>query len=103
MAKKDIEDLFEQQILDAKLPLVTREFKFHPTRRWRADFCFVRPKIICEIMGGVWSHGAHVRPLGYEGDCEKMNNAVILGYKVMYFTSKMVKDGRAIEWLKGII
>ena len=39
----------------AGLPEPIPEYKFHPLRRWRADYCWPIHKVIVEIEGGVWT------------------------------------------------
>lgn len=72
-----------------------REFRFHPTRRWRFDLAWPDLLVACEIEGGTWNGGRHTRGSGFEGDCEKYNEAALLGWSVLRVTSKMVKDGTA--------
>ena len=50
-----------------------------------------------EIDGGTWVSGRHTRGAGFERDCEKLNTAVLLGWRVLRFTTGMVLDGRALE------
>ena len=72
-----------------------REHKFHPTRKWRADFlvgCWPN-HVLIEYEGGVWSRGRHTRGAGYAADCEKYREAVKLGFRVMRYTSQDLKDG----------
>jgi len=73
-----------------------REFRFHPTRKWRSDFAFPDKMLLVEFEGGVYTQGRHTRGAGFEGDCEKYNAAALLGYVVMRFTAKHVKGGTAI-------
>ena len=82
----------------AKLAPV-RELHFHPERRWRFDFAFPDKKIAVEIEGGVTNgphKSRHTTVTGFEGDCEKYNEAAILGWRVLRFTTKMVTKGHAI-------
>ena len=69
-----------------------REFKFHPTRKWRADFKVYNyeegVRILVEYEGGVWTRGRHTTGTGYANDCEKYREAVKLGYRVMRYTSR---------------
>lgn len=76
-----------------------REYKWHPTRRWRSDFCFT-DKVLVEIEGGVWTRGRHTRGQGFINDCEKYNNAAALGWRVFRFVSGTVEDGTAIQFVK---
>ena len=87
-----------------------REYEFHPVRDWRFDFLIADPDgsitkydpelILVDIQGGIWSKGAHVRGGGYQNDVDKMNAATALGWRVLWFTSEMVEDGSAIQFLK---
>ncbi|HBM2013199.1 TPA: hypothetical protein LUJ78_003785, partial [Acinetobacter baumannii] len=52
-----------------------QEYKFHPSRKWRADFLITGTKILIEVEGGIWSGGRHTRGKGYLGDMEKYNSA----------------------------
>jgi hypothetical protein len=49
-----------------------------------------------EVEGGSWIAGRHVRGRGFEADCEKYNQAVLLGWRVLRFTSAMVEDSTAL-------
>ena len=66
-------------------PMPKPEYRFHPTRRWRFDFAWPELKIAIELEGGVYSRGRHTRGKGYEQDCEKYNQAVLHGWRVLRF------------------
>lgn len=66
-------------------PDAVSEFRFHPSRKWRADFAIPSAKLLVEVDGGVWSGGRHTRGAGFVGDCEKLNAAACLGYRVLRF------------------
>lgn len=95
----DWETWLESVLDDRKIKSYTREHRFHKTRRWRFDFAFVDRKIAIEVEGGIWSGGRHVRPAGFEGDCEKYNEATILGWKIYRLTPTMIKSG----WIEKIL
>ena len=80
-----------------------QEFKFHPTRKWRADFHLKNKKILVEVEGGIWSNGRHTRGKGYLGDLEKYNAATMMGYQVIRFSTEQVKSGKAIEQIFKLI
>ena len=80
-----------------------QEFKFHPTRKWRADFHLKGKEILVEVEGGIWSNGRHTRGKGYLGDLEKYNEATMMGYQVIRFSTEQVKSGKAIEQIFKLI
>lgn len=92
-----------QQIKVAKLLPPVRQFKFNEFRKWRADFAWPMVMLIAEVDGGIWTGGRHVTGNGFEKDCEKMNAAVIAGYKVLRFTPDMVKRGEALATLQCLL
>lgn len=103
-----LELLFAQQVKDARLPEPDRDHRFHPTRKWAFDFAWSAPRsyppapIAVEIEGGTWIQGGHSRGKGYEEDCEKYAEALILGWRVLRVTTDMVEDGRAIALLRRL-
>jgi hypothetical protein len=85
--------IFQVQL--AGLPAPQREFIFHKKRKWRFDLAWPDLLIAVEIEGGIWTGGRHVRGEGYEGDCEKYNEAQLAGWMVLRFTPGMIKRGMA--------
>lgn len=63
-----------------------QEYKFHPKRKWRFDSAWPEKMIAVEFEGGIWTNGRHTRGKGYENDCEKYNNALLLGWRVFRLT-----------------
>jgi very-short-patch-repair endonuclease len=96
---KRISDGEEAFALDCKKYAiqVLREYRFHPTRKWRFDFWIPAHQLGVEIEGGTWMAGRHNRGSGYAKDLEKYNAATLLGYRVLRFTTQMVTSGEAIE------
>jgi very-short-patch-repair endonuclease len=75
-------------------PDAVAEFKFHPDRKWRADFSIPSEMLLIEIDGGAWSGGRHTRGAGFIGDMEKLNAAACLGYRVLRFMPQDCKPKR---------
>jgi hypothetical protein len=75
-----------------------REFRFHPTRKWRADFCVSSDatSILVEVEGGTWANGRHNRGYGMVEDIYKYNAEAIMGYRLLRFTPEMVTSGEAL-------
>ncbi|BFM65332.1 TPA: DUF559 domain-containing protein [Acinetobacter baumannii] len=80
-----------------------QEYKFHPTRKWRADFLITGTKILIEVEGGIWSGGRHTRGKGYIGDMEKYNSAAMMGFTVLRFSTEQVKAGVAIKQIEQLV
>ena len=89
-------------ILDDLFPAVTPEYKFHPSRKWRADFAIPHLYILIEIEGGVYTKGRHTRGKGYTNDCEKYNAAGLLGYTVYRFTYEHLRNGYFTDFIKQL-
>lgn len=73
-----------------------REHQFC-ARKWRFDFAVPDKRVAFEIEGGTWISGRHNTGAGSQKDMEKYNEAAILGWKVLRFTTDMVKSGYAIQ------
>lgn len=76
------------------------EYRFHPKRKWRFDFCVPRVKLAIELEGAIWVQGRHTTGQGFQADLEKYNEATLLGWKVFRFSVDDVMHGRAREVLK---
>lgn len=83
----------------AGLPEPVAEYRFAPPRRWRFDFAWPGQAIALEVDGGGFINGRHSRGLGIEKDCEKFNEAVLIGYTVLRVTPRLVANGTAINLL----
>lgn len=92
-----LEALLAIQLRASVITGYVREFKFAPGRRWRFDFAWWNERLAVEVEGGTWSGGRHVRPGGFELDCEKYNRAVLLGWRVLRFTARQVQSGEAVS------
>jgi very-short-patch-repair endonuclease len=75
------------------------EHRFHPTRRWRFDAAFPEKRIGVEIDGGAFIGGRHTRGVGFKNDCEKLNNAALLGWRVFRFLPEQIRNGEVYDTL----
>ena len=96
------ESLLATQLKALKI-VFEQEFKFHPKRKWRADFHLVGKMILVEVEGGIWSGGRHTRGKGYLGDIEKYNAATVMGYRVLRFSTEQVKSGLAVQQIEKMV
>ena len=65
-----------------------KEYKFHPTRKWRFDYAFPESMVAVEVEGGVWTGGRHTSGAGFLKDMEKYNTALLHGWRVYRVTPK---------------
>ena len=68
-----------------------RQYAFHPTRRWTFDFAFPSVRLAVEVEGA-----RHRTYKGHRDDCEKMNAAVAMGWRILRFPSDLSR--LAPEW-----
>jgi len=95
------EALLSTQLRALKVPH-TPEHQFHEGRKWRFDFAFPN-QLAVEIDGG--NHMARVvngKPVAIgrhtkAADYQKLNQAALDGWRVMRFTTQMVRSGEAIN------
>ncbi|MEP6673002.1 MAG: hypothetical protein ABJF10_27830 [Chthoniobacter sp.] len=67
-------------------PALEREYRFHPERRWRADFAHIESRTLIEVEGGIYIQGRHNRPQGFAADAEKYLEAALEGWRVLRLT-----------------
>lgn len=86
-----------------QLPVPEYEHYFYPGREWRFDLAWPEMKLACEIDGGLYSGGRHVRGKGAEDDCEKYSAAAIRGWSLMRVSTGMVRSGRVFGLIQEAI
>lgn len=97
--RSDAEEALAQALEGNPLPGwdLTREYRFHPDRRWRFDFAFPSQRLAIEVDG----RGRHQSVVGVRNDCEKLNEATRMGWRVLRFPAADKK--KAAEWAALII
>jgi len=87
----DLEDNLCIQIKREGLPIPTREYRFHPQRRWKFDFAYPVLKIAFEVEGGIWQgKSGHNTGAGILRDIEKYNTATLMGWRVFRIHGEMI-------------
>lgn len=79
------------------LPQPEREYRFHPVRRWRFDFVWADRKLAVEVQGGAYTNGGHNRAGHQASDCEKLNEAQLLGWRVLQFNTEQLKHPQIVR------
>lgn len=100
--KSAAEEMLAIQIrTSTKLPAPTREHQFHPDRKWRFDFAWPEKLLAAEVDGVLWGKGGrHQRPAGYQKDAEKLNTAILLGWRVLRFTQADITSLMALTMIE---
>lgn len=101
-----IEDTLAWQCKVAGLPIPEREYRFHPTRRWRFDLAWPSDlfRLALEVDGGMYSaRSGHRSYTGVLRDIEKINAATLLGWRVLRCTPAQVKSGDALTLIEKAI
>jgi hypothetical protein len=85
----------------AQGPPLEREVRFHPTRKWRADFGHLESRTLIEIEGGIFipGGGRHNRGGGYAKDAEKYLEAVLADWTVIRLTRAQLE----LEFIERIV
>jgi len=96
-------DLLAAQCKMGGLPEPQRELRFHDTRRWRFDLAWPVLRIAVEVDGGIWNYGRHNRASGWLADQEKLNEAAILGWRILHVTPAQVNSGEALNLIERIV
>ncbi len=75
------------------------EYRFHPVRMWRFDLAWPGAKLALELEGVTRSAGRHQRVAGYEADCLKYGEALVMRWWVLRATPKQLQGGLVFHWL----
>ena len=90
--------------IDHVIPHVN-ELAFAKPRMWRFDFAWPEIMLAVEVEGGTWgdAKSRHTTGSGFAKDCEKYNQAAMLGWKVLRFPSDQVNNGSAVMAVRNAI
>ena len=90
--------------LDLKLQAMgvdaaTMEHQFHPERKWRFDLAWPEFALAVELHG----FGRHIRVQGFINDRDKMNAAILEGWRVLEFTPRHWTQAATDESIETIL
>lgn len=77
-------DIVTAYFRECGLPAPVFEHRFHDSRRWRFDLAWPWHKLALEVQGAIFTGGRHVRGAAMLKEYEKLNNAAMLGWRVMF-------------------
>lgn len=117
--KTEAEDEFAFQARAQRLPEFRRNYQFAQSilsetgkpRKWSFDFAWLEYRVGLEIEGLVFRNigcqivatGRHVHPDGFREDCIKYANAALLGWTLLRFDPKQVRQGIAARFAMDVL
>lgn len=102
MVDSEAEATLYLQLRTTTLPLPERQVAFAKAirRKWLFDFAWPDIKLAVEVQGGIWMRrGAHNTGTAITRDCEKGNEAILLGWTVLHVTTDQVDNLQALDWI----
>jgi hypothetical protein len=69
----------------AGLPEPVPEYRWHPVRKYRADYALPLHRVLIEIDGGLFINGGHSRGKARLHDMAKDRAATLLGWRTMRY------------------
>lgn len=82
------------------IPEPQREYKFHPTRKWRLDYAWPDKFLAVEVEGGVWVKGRHNHPSGFLKDMDKYNQLTMYGWRLLRFTPQSLVTEESLKLIR---
>ena len=83
--------------------MVTPEYRFDDTRKWRIDYAIIDHKIAIEVEGGVFTQGRHTRGAGFVNDMEKYNALTVQGWRLIRVQPKDLVTVKTLNLIKDTI
>lgn len=85
-------------------PMPVREYQFAaPVRAWAFDLAWPALKVAIEVDGAVFTRGRHTSGFGFMADCDKLNEAVFRGWRVIRVTPTHFRNGQALGWVDRLL
>lgn len=99
-----IEAELELMLRANRIPEAVRQCDWwHPVRKWRLDFFWPDAGLAAEVDGGLYVNGRHNRGAAMEEQYIRDQEAAMLGIRVIRFSPKQVKSGRAVEVIRALL
>jgi very-short-patch-repair endonuclease len=83
-------------------PAPVTQHRFLTDRQFRFDFAWPQYKVAVEIEGGIYGKGGHNSINGFIKDCEKYNQAVLAGWRVLRYTERCLTK-RPVQVVEEVI
>lgn len=89
-----------------KLPAPVREYVLSGPRKFAYDLAWPDLMLLAECQGGIWgksTNSSHAHPASIQRDADKLNYAVIRGWRVLHLTTSAIESGEAIGVIRQAI
>ena len=96
-------DIVTAYMRSQNLPAPVFEHRFHKVRKWRFDLAWPGHKLALEVQGGIFTGGRHTRGAALLKEYEKLNNAAMLGWRVMFVQPKDMLMLETIEAIRAAL
>lgn len=94
---------FQSWCIRNGLPVPMEEYRFHAPRRWRFDYVWLGAKVALEEQGGLFVGGRHSRGAALLGEHEKLNQAAVDGFRVLFATPQTIKSREMLATLTALL
>jgi very-short-patch-repair endonuclease len=107
-APSSLEEALALQVRAYGLPAPVREYRFHPDRRYRADFAWPDAMLLVECEGFTagprgQAGGRHATLSGIRADCAKYNAAAEQGWTVLRYEREAIRCGEAVRQIERML
>jgi hypothetical protein len=95
------------------IPTPELEWRFCESRKWRFDFAWkdvdykgraiTGCSVALEVQGGIWTSGRHTRGAALLKEWEKINEAAILGWRIIYCQPEDLMKKQTVDTIKRAI
>lgn len=89
-----LEGRLAQQMKEAEL-VFEQQYRWHPNRKFRADYAFIEQRVLVELDGAV-----HRIKNRFKADIRKRQEAILQGWTMLPISTDQVRDGTAVEIVK---
>lgn len=94
----ELELAFAKQLVDHRMPMPLREFKFMEGRDWRLDYAWPDFMLAVEVQGMV-----HRIKQRFLADVEKLAYAQMHGWTVLLIAGQDIRAPRGVMWLATLL
>lgn len=77
------------------------EYKFHPQRKWLADFADIDRRILVEADGGAFMGKGHTGGKQFISDRDKDREAQLAGWIILHYADHKAVEGFMFDYVRA--